>query len=323
MALRRAAQRAVQQIGQQARLEEHALEQAVGCSPLSFLSGAITLDVAHASQLAVKQQMRSVQNIQKITKAMKMVAASKMRVAQASTEKSRGITQPLVTLLGDLPATDVERNVAVAITSDKGLCGGINTTIAKAVRGTLTTTGGEDKQNSIVVIGEKGKAQLQRTNRSEIHSTMGDMAKIRITFPLASAVSEELLKTEYDAARILYNRFVSAIAFKPTLATVLSPDALERSAEAGGKIDTYEIEGADRSQMLQDLAEFNLAVTMYNGLLENSCSENASRMAAMESSTNNASDLLSKLTLSYNRTRQAAITTELTEIVSGAAALEG
>jgi F-type H+-transporting ATPase subunit gamma len=266
--------------------------------------------------------MKSVQNIQKITKAMKMVAASKMRVAQLDTENSRGIVMPFYRLLGDLPGAEVEKNVTVPITSDKGLCGGINSTVAKISRGVLKATDGEGKTSGLVVFGEKGRAQLVRDRKDKIIETIADIGKVKITFSQVSLLAEDILKTEFDATRIIFNRFKSAISFLPTMATVLSPDTLEKEAEAGSAVDAYEIEGPDRAELLQDLAEFQLAATLYNGLLENNCSEQASRMAAMENSTKNASEMLGKLTLFYNRARQATITTELIEIISGAAALE-
>lgn len=315
-------QRSLQQQGQVAEGLVADLSKQTGLPAL--LDGANNLgNVRHASQLAVKQRMRSVQNIAKITSAMKMVAASKMRVAQINTEKSRGLLTPFIKLLGDLPAVEVETNVAVPVTTDKGLCGGINSTVSKYARGTLKAFNEEGQHSELVVIGEKGKAQLQRDQASHIKETIADVGKVRITFAQVSAIAEELMKTEYDAARIIFNRFSSAISFKPTVATVLSPDALEKEVESGGKLDVYEMEGPDRGELLQDLAEFQLAATLNNALLENNCSEQASRMSAMESSTKNAKEMLDKLTLSYNRTRQAAITTELTEIISGAAALEG
>lgn len=268
--------------------------------------------------------MRSVQNIQKITKAMKMVAASKMRVAQTATMESRGLVRPLVRLLGDTPDADVEKNLTVAVTTDKGLCGGINTAVAKYSRATVkAVASGEGKVAEYVVVGEKGRSQLVRDARDSIVATVADVGKVRVTFPQAAAVADILLRTEFDAARLVFNRFVSAISFKPTIATVLSPAALERQAEAGGSLDSYEVEGPDRAEMLQDLAEFTLAATLYNALLENGCSENAARMSAMENSTKNATEILAQLTLTYNRSRQASITTELIEIISGAAALEG
>ena len=266
--------------------------------------------------------MRSVGNIQKITKAMKMVAASKMRSATVQTMNSRGIAAPFLKLLGDLPNAEGERNVYVPITSDKGLCGGINSSVAKYLRASLAAAG-EGKDNQLVVVGEKGRALLVRDLKDRIYATVADTNKVKITFPEACAIAEEILKTEYDVSRVLYNRFVSAIAQKPTIATVLSPAALEREAEAGGSIDAYELEGPDRPELLHDLAEFQLATTLFNCMLESNCSEQSSRMSAMENSTKNAGEMLGKLTLTYNRTRQASITTELIEIISGATALAG
>lgn len=220
---------------------------------------------------------------------------------------------------------DVENNLTVAITSDKGLCGGINSAVAKYSRATAAAeaAGGEGKKSTYVVVGEKGRAQLGRgASAGAITATVADCGKVRITFPQISAVAGLLLKTEYDAARVIFNRFCSAISYKPTIATVLSSDTLEKAAEAGGSLDAYEVEGPDRAELLHDLSELHLAAQLYNAVLESNVSEQAARMAAMESSTKNASEILSKLTLSYNRSRQASITTELTEIISGAAALE-
>ena len=275
---------------------------------------------------AVKQRMRSVGNIQKITKAMKMVAASKMRAAQAQTVNARGMALPMLKLLGDLPAAEGEKHVYVPITSDKGLCGGINSTVVKYTRAALAAGGvpaGGPAGPTLVVVGEKGRAQLVRTLPDAIVGTVADTNKVKITFPQACAIAEEVLKTEYDVAHLVFNRFVSAIRQAPTLATVLSPLALEREAEAGGAVDSYEIEGPGRAELLQDLAELNLATTLYSCLLESNCSEQSSRMSAMENSTKNAGEMLGKLTLTYNRTRQASITTELIEIISGATALAG
>lgn len=301
---------------------------AVAESVAAACQGSAVEGARGVSTLAVKQRMKSVANIQKITKAMKMVAASKMRSAQANTENSRGIVQPLVRLLGDLPAATGAKNVVVPVTSDKGLCGGINTVVCKYTRSTVKAVadaqaGDEPSENLLVVMGEKGRSQLQRDMRESIYATIADTNKVRVTFPEASQIAEELLKTEFDTARIIYNRFVSAIAQKPTIATVLSPDALEKTAAEGAAIEQYEIEGPDRAELLMDLSEFHLATTLYNCMLENNCSEQSSRMSAMENSTKNAGEMLGKLTLTYNRTRQASITTELIEIISGATALAG
>lgn len=125
-------------------------------------------------------------------------------------------------------------------------------------------------------------------------------------------------------ARILFNRFNSAIAFKPTIATVLSTETLEADADLSKAMHKFQVKGANvREEVMENLSEFHLGSVLYNGLLENNCSENASRMQAMENSTKNASEMLDRLTLQYNRARQAGITTELIEIISGASALEG
>nr|CAN80974.1 hypothetical protein VITISV_014454 [Vitis vinifera] len=143
-----------------------------------------------------------------------------------------------------------------------------------------------------------------------------------------SVLADEILKNvEYDALRIVFNKFRSIISFVPTTSTVLSPEVVEREAEAGGKLgdlDSYEIEGGEtKGEILQNLAEFQFSCVLFNAVLENACSEQGARMSAMDSSSRNAGDMLDRLTLTYNRTRQAAITTELTEIISGASALEG
>ena len=215
----------------------------------------------------------------------------------------------------------------VPITSDKGLCGGINTSVVKYTK-LVTAVSEEDLgiSTSLSLIGEKGRAQLMRgATAAKVTNCVVDTAKSKdgTTFAMASLVADTLLGEGYEKLQVVYNRFGSVIAFKPTVATLLSPAATEAAGEAAGGLlfDSYEVEGPDRSEFLLDLAEFQLAATLYNALLENSTSELGSRMQSMENSTKNALEMLSKLTLYYNRTRQAAITTELIEIISGASAL--
>jgi len=284
--------------------------------------------VRHASNQAVKQRIRAIKNIGKITKAMKMVAASKMRNAQNAVETSRGIVDPFVRLFGDHPAISAPKSVTVAITSDRGLCGGLNSNISKYTRALLrmneTGADGAVKEQTVVSIGDKGRSQLLRTDSQLYALSVADTYKVRVTFAQASLIAEELLKNNPDVIRIVYNKFRSAISFKPTVATVLLPDFMEQQASepSGNKLDAYEMEAsAERSDTLRDLAEFQLASTLFNAMLENNCSEHASRMSAMENSTKSAGEMLGKLTLAYNRKRQATITTELIEIIAGASAL--
>ncbi|CAG9466843.1 unnamed protein product [Pedinophyceae sp. YPF-701] len=280
--------------------------------------------VRYASGLeAVKARIKTVKNIKKITSAMKLVAASKLRVAQTATEASRGLATPLTKLIGDHPSLESSKCLTMAVTSDRGLCGGINSTVSKYTRAVSKMDGmGEDHR--LVVVGEKGRSQLQRDLGKQFAMSITDTAKTKLTFASAAMIAEEVLKEEPEVVRMIFNRFVSAISYKPTVATALGPVQMQEALAATGKIQQYEMEGPETEEELcRDLAEFQMATLVFNSLLENNCSENASRMSAMESSTKNASEMIDKLSLSYNRARQAAITTELIEIISGAAALEG
>ncbi|QCE13983.1 F-type H+-transporting ATPase subunit gamma [Vigna unguiculata] len=280
------------------------------------------------STQVVRNRMKSVKNIQKITKAMKMVAASKLRAVQTRAENSRGLWQPFTALLGDNPSTDVKKNVVVTVSSDKGLCGGINSTSVKISRVLHKLNSGPDKETKYVILGEKAKAQLVRDSKKDIELSLTELQKNPLNYTQVSVLADDILKNvEYDALRIVFNKFHSVVQFLPTVSTVLSPEVIEREAESGGKLgelDSYEIEGGEtKSEILQNLAEFQFSCVMYNAVLENACSEQGARMSAMDSSSRNAGDMLDRLTLTYNRTRQASITTELIEIISGASALEG
>ncbi|XP_027368720.1 ATP synthase subunit gamma, mitochondrial isoform X2 [Abrus precatorius] len=272
----------------------------------------------------VRNRMKSVKNIQKITKAMKMVAASKLRAVQTRAENSRGLWQPFTALLG----ASVKKSVVVTVSSDKGLCGGINSTSVKISRALHKLNSGPDKETKYVILGEKAKAQLVRDSKKDIELCLAELQKNPLNYTQVSVLADDILKNvEYDALRIVFNKFHSVVSFVPTVSTVLSPEVIEREAESGGKLgelDSYEIEGGEtKSEILQNLAEFQFSCTMYNAVLENACSEQGARMSAMDSSSRNAGEMLDRLTLTYNRTRQASITTELTEIISGASALAG
>jgi len=275
-----------------------------------------------ASQLETQQKMKSVGNIMKITKAMKMVAAARMRGAQTKVEACRGFVDPSLKLFGDNPMVE-GKTVTIPITSDKGLCGGVNSQVNRVVKAMQECTAPEAETPSLAIIGDKGRAVLTRTSANEVEYCSTEATKQTITFATAAAIAEDIMKTDYGASRVVFNRFKSAIAFQPTVATVLSPETIESSTELVEKFDEYELEGPDRSEFLTDLQEFNLASTIYWGMLENGCSEQASRVQAMENSSKNAEEMLAALTIKYNKTRQASITTELIEIISGAVALEG
>ncbi|KAL9239454.1 hypothetical protein vseg_013774 [Gypsophila vaccaria] len=286
----------------------------------------VTPGVRNISTQIVRNRMKSVKNIQKITKAMKMVAASKLRQIQAKAENSRGLWQPFTALLGDLPSVDVKRTVIVTISADKGLCGGINSTSVKTSRAVQKMNAGPDKENKYVILGEKAKVQLIRDSKDKIELCITELQKNPLNYTQVSTIADDILKNvEFDALRIVYNKFASVVSFLPTVSTVLSPETVERESETGklGDLDSYEIEGGEsKSEILQNLSEFQFSCVMFNAVLENACSEQGARMSAMDSSSRNAGEMLDRLTLTYNRTRQASITTELTEIISGASALE-
>ncbi|GLC36762.1 hypothetical protein PLESTB_000785700 [Pleodorina starrii] len=323
MALRNAASFLGQRLVGAAELGISAAKSSAG----EALTNAFVTDgVRHASNQAVKQRIRAIKNIGKITKAMKMVAASKMKNAQVAVEQSRGIVNPFVRLFGDHPGVDGKSGVTVAVTSDRGLCGGLNSNITKYTRALLKldAAAGESANTQLVSIGDKGRSQLMRAESRLFTYTFAETYKVRVTFAQASLIAEELLKNNPEVVKVMFNKFRSAISFKPTLATVLTPEVLEKqlTEPSGNRLDAYEIEAThERSDVLRDLAEFQLAATLYNAMLENNCSEHASRMSAMENSTKSAGEMLGKLTLEYNRKRQATITTELIEIIAGASAL--
>lgn len=297
-------------------------------SSISSAEDQAFLGVRSISTQIVRNRMKSVKNIQKITKAMKMVAASKLRAIQTRAEKSRGLWQPFTALLGDTPSVDVKKNVIVTVSSDKGLCGGINSTSVKISRALHKINSGPEKESKYVILGEKAKAQLVRDSKKNIELCITELQKNPLNYTQVSVLADDILKNvEYDALRIVFNKFQSVVSFVPTAATVLSPEVVEREAESGGKLgelDNYEIEGGETmSEVLQNLTEFQFSCVMFNAVLENACSEQGARMSAMDSSSRNAGDMLDRLTLTYNRTRQASITTELIEIISGASALTG
>jgi F-type H+-transporting ATPase subunit gamma len=213
------------------------------------------------------------------------------------------------------PAPEDEKpatSLLVAISSDKGLCGGLNSKCAKEIK-ILCDGADEAAKPTLMIVGGKVRDALARTHGDYIETTVDEIYTLPITFSLASFLAESVLENQSEQYTILYNKFKSVIAFEVTPLTIKSPTVLGGS----GVMDEYEFEG-EKEWILADLYQYNLAATLYGCMLENSTSEQASRMTAMDSATNNATEMGAKLTIMYNRQRQAAITTELTEIVAGA-----
>jgi len=271
-------------------------------------SGAMSL-----KQLSMR--IKSTTSTAKITKAMKMVAAAKLKGAERMMLAARpfassigGLMEPVLAPKEDEEAP--ESTLLLAITSDKGLCGGINSRVVKEVKNII---GDGESPPTVMIVGGKGRDGLARTHSVYFDKTIDETYTGPVTFSLASFIAEQMLAHEVDQYTMLYNKFKSVIAFDVVPMTFKSPAALGES----GVMDEFEFEG-EKEDVLANLYQFNLATQIYSALLENVTSEQASKMTAMDSATTNANDLVSKLTIVYNRRRQAKVTTELTEIVAGA-----
>ncbi|TMW69766.1 hypothetical protein Poli38472_001922 [Pythium oligandrum] len=280
-----------------------------------------------ATEKQILLRIGATSNIAKITKSMKMVSAAKMRGAELRMVAGRpfagwldnvNATARVIEKDGFIPKEEIEgENLFLVISSDRGLCGGINSGIAKTTRKQVST---DDDKLQLFILGDKGRAQLRRDFAPQIRGSATEAYVNPPNFAVASAIAEAILasaQSDNEKVHVIFNKFVSAIAYLPTIRSLaVSPDS-----EA---FANYELEPADsEAEVLTDLKEFELATAVYHGIIENNTSEESSRMSAMENATSNAQDLISRLTLQYNKARQARITTELIEIISGASSLDG
>jgi len=272
-----------------------------------------------ASLKALKVRINSVKSTQKITKAMKMVAAAKLRRAQEAAEAGRPYAQRLESVVASL-ASKVAGGPA---TSDKGLAGAFNTNIARLARKRAGELIAQGKTVKFYTIGRKGRAVLNRLYpNSFVHSIEpGDLGKLG--FADARGYADDLIARfeagEYDVAHLFYSNFKSVLTQEPTeqqLIPVKIPEVVVD--DSGAAVTEYE---PDEESILADLLPRNVAIQLYRAMRENAASEQGSKMTAMDNATRNAGDLIKRLSIQYNRARQAAITTELVEIISGAEAL--
>lgn len=266
---------------------------------------------------ALSMRIKATASTAKITKAMKMVAAAKLKGAERMMLAARpfansikGVMEPVLSPGEDEEAPD--SSLILAMSSDKGLCGGINSRVVKELKLTLGDTPVEDAPG-LMIVGSKVRDGLTRTHGKYIGVSYDEVYQGPVTFSLASFLAEQMLSKPVDEYTLLYNQFKSVIAFEVAPMKIKGPSVLGES----GVLDEFEFEG-DKEDVLANLYQFNLATQIYGCMLENVTSEQASRMTAMDSATTNANELVSKLTIIYNRQRQAKITTELTEIVAGA-----
>lgn len=275
-----------------------------------------------ASTKDFKNRIKSITSIRKITKAMKMVAASKLRHAQRSLDNVKPFFNATDVLFNEYRNTNKNEQITtnkliVPISSDRGLCGGINSTVAKASRVFVNKDGIVDNNAEILCVGTKVKDQLQRVYGKIIKTSITELSKKGISFANASLVAEEILATQYDTCYILYNKF------KSVLTQYLVEDKLESKQQleiAYNEFNTYEVE-PNKSDVLYDYYEYYVGTKIYYALLESNTSEQGARMNAMDNAAKNAGEMIDKLTLVYNKARQASITSELIEIISCASAV--
>ena len=288
----------------------------------------------------LKNRIESVKSTRKITKAMQMVAAAKLRRAQEAAEASRPYATRMTAVLSNIATGNRDnpeaplllrgtgeerRHLLVVCTAERGLCGGFNSSIVRRARADIERLRKEGKDVRILPVGRKGREQLRRD--------YGDLFVEPITFEgvkkisyseaerVASRVLDAFAAGEYDVITLYYSEFESVLTQTPQALQVI-PATIGEVEEGAKSNATYEYE-PDENALLAELLPKNITVQIYRALLENAASEQGARMTAMDNATRNAGDMVDKLTLQYNRSRQAAITSELIEIISGAEALNG
>lgn len=289
----------------------------------------------------LKNRIASVKATRKITKAMQMVAAAKLRRAQEAATAARPYAESMDAVLAALNKNASREGASpllvgtgkddvhllVVMTAERGLCGGFNTNIAKLARADANRLIAQGKTVKILTVGRKGADNLKRDLGKNIVERLDLRGAKRIGFENAEGVANRLLEMfeagEFDVATLYFSEFKSVISQKPTALQLIPaklPEGADEAAEAGGAQAIVEYE-PDEESILGYLLTRNIATQIFRGLLENAASEQGARMSAMDSATRNAGEMIDKLTIRYNRQRQANITKELIEIISGAEAL--
>jgi len=272
---------------------------------------------------AVKARMRSVVNIMKITKAMKMVAAAKLKGDQRRMENGLPFVKPVINLFGRLPREEKTGVVTyLALTSDKGLCGGVNSQVAKQSRLGMLDEESKGNPTKFMCVGGKGAATLKRIYADRFTLTFEECAKNPWNFGIASQIAERVIASEPQKLNLVSNRFKTLMQYDTTVAPMVTASEAKSmdKAEFSKAMDVYSFEPA-LYEVFDDLHEFYYGAVIYGAYLEGAVAEQSARMGAMENASKNAGEMLEKLSLIYNRARQAKITTELCEIISGASAV--
>lgn len=290
-----------------------------------------------ASLKELKGRINSVKSTQKITKAKQMVAAAKLRKAQAAAEAARPYAERLAGVMGSLASRIVvsenspkllagtgstQRHLLVVVNTDKGLCGGLNSNIVKAALVKAKALATEGKQVEFYLVGKKGRAPIRRTYPDAVKANFDTSTVRQPGYEEAEQIADELVALyeagKFDVAHLIYPKFKSALAQDPVDQQIIPVPAPAAVAETSGAVVEYE---PDEEAILAELLPRYLKTQIFGALLEISASEQGASMTAMDNATRNAGELIQKLTIQYNRSRQAAITTELIEIIAGAEAL--
>ena len=286
----------------------------------------------------LKKRIKSVKSTQKITKAMKMVAAAKLRKAQESAEKGRPYSQKMQNIILNLTKSindpqnapkllvgtgEDKKYLCVVLTADRGLCGGFNSNICKLAKNNFKNILKDRKELNIITVGSKGYDQIKREYGKHVIKKFSFKDKKNVSFSEADDVGKEILslfnQKKFDKCIIFYNNFKNVITQIPQAQQII-PTEIKNLKDNNTEDFSYEFE-PEEDEILEDLLPKNISTQVYKALLENAASEQGSRMTAMDNATRNAGDLVDKLTIDYNRSRQASITKELIEIISGAESL--
>ncbi len=286
----------------------------------------------------LKKRIKSVKSTQKITKAMKMVAAAKLRKAQENAEKGRPYSQKMQNIILNLTKSinDPENApkllvgtgkdktyLCLVLTADRGLCGGFNSNICKLAKNNFKKILNDGKNLKIITVGSKGLDQIKREYGKYIIKKFSFKEKKQITFNEAEIIGSEIIslfnKSEFDKCILFFNNFKNVITQIPQAQQIIPAENKSPNTNEKPSL-TYEFE-PEEDEILEDLLPKNISTQVFKAFLENAASEQGSRMTAMDNATRNAGDLVDKLTINYNRSRQASITKELIEIISGAESL--
>ena len=288
----------------------------------------------------LKKRIKSVKSTQKITKAMKMVAAAKLRKAQENAEKGRPYSEKIQNIVLNLTKSINDPNNApkllvgtgqdktylcVVLSADRGLCGGFNSNICKLAKTNFKKILNDGKELKIITVGVKGLDQIRREYGRYVIKKFSFKDKKKITFNEAEIIGNEIIKlfneNQFDKCILFYNNFKNVITQIPQAQQIIPAEQkIVKDKNIDENLLSYEFE-PEEDEILEDLLPKNISTQIFKAFLENAASEQGSRMTAMDNATRNAGDLVDKLTINYNRSRQASITKELIEIISGAESL--